>query len=184
MSEPEKLLRPNAHREASAALHTIAKPEVGERSIHSERHHPAFDEPDPPVIHPHSATGGEAYFIIIGAAMVLIALFGHVALQRDSQLARTAATLSAEKAHSLELQKNIDTLEQKVRTLRETADYYFQQGVDKEAAGNLYDAKTAFETVIAKFPTSPLVGSAQQRLAAVNAAFAKAEAESLPKQGR
>lgn len=81
MSEPEKLLRPNADSAASAAVHRIAKPEVGERSIQSPSHHPAFDEPDPLVTPKHSAAGGEAYFIIIGVAMVLIALFGHVALE-------------------------------------------------------------------------------------------------------
>lgn len=184
MSAPEKLLRPNADSEASAAVHRIANPEVGERSIQSQRHHPAFDEPDPLVTPKHSAAGGEAYFIIIGVAMVLIALFGHVALQRDSQLARTAAILAAEKAHSLELQQKVESLEQQVTTLKETADYYFQRGVDQQAAGDLYDAKAAFETVIAKFPNSHLVGAAQERLAAVNAAFAKAEAESLTKQRR
>ena len=48
-----------------------------------------------------------------------------------------------------------------------------------QPSGNLPDAKAAFEAVVAKFPTSNLVASAQKRLAAVNEAIAKAEAERL-----
>jgi hypothetical protein len=175
MSEPEKLWRPKAGSEVSPAAHRIAGYEVGERSIHSERYQRGFDEPSPPLITQHSNTGGEAYFFIIGVAAVLIALFGHIALLKDSQLSRTAYLLSAEKARNTELQKKVELLEQEVATLKETADDYFQRGVDLQSAGNLYDARAAYETVVTKFPTSNLVRSAQQRLAAVNEAMAKAE---------
>ncbi|MGD0227015.1 MAG: hypothetical protein ABSF71_32210 [Terriglobia bacterium] len=178
MSEPEKLWQPKTGGEALGAARRIANYELGERSIRPERHHLGFDEPTPPLTIRHSDTGGEAYFIIIGVAVVLIAFFGHVALLKDSQLSSTTALLSAEKARNIELQKKVDSLEQEVTALKETADYYFQKGVDQQSAGNLYEARTAFETVVTKFPTSNLVGSAQQRLTAVNAAFAKAEAGS------
>ena len=46
---------------------------------------------------------------------------------------------------------------------------YYQQGVDFQSAGNLPNAKAAFETVLAKFPASNLVSSAKQRLADINA---------------
>jgi len=59
----------------------------------------------------------------------------------------------------------------------ETADYYFQRGIALQSTGDLTVAKTWFEAVVAKFPTSNLVASAQERLAAVNEAIAKAEAE-------
>lgn len=59
----------------------------------------------------------------------------------------------------------------------ETADYYYQEGVKLQSSGDLPSAKTWFEAVISKFPKSDLVASAQQRLAAVNEAIAKAEAE-------
>ena len=49
--------------------------------------------------------------------------------------------------------------------------------MDLQSAGNLPDAKKTFEVVIAKFPTSNLVGSARQRLTAVNETIVKAEAE-------
>ncbi|MGD0008473.1 MAG: WG repeat-containing protein [Terriglobia bacterium] len=55
----------------------------------------------------------------------------------------------------------------------ETPDYYYQRGVDLQSSGDMGDAKTWFEAVVAKFPTSNLVGSAQERLVAV----AKAEAD-------
>jgi hypothetical protein len=106
---------------------------------------------------------------LIGMVM-LIALLSEFAIWEHGQL-------SAERTHSVELQNTVSSLVQEVATLKETADYYFQNGVTLQAAGNLQEAKTAFEAVVAKFPTSNLVGSAQQRLAAVSEAIAKAEAD-------
>jgi hypothetical protein len=111
----------------------------------------------------------KTYFIIVGVAVVLIALLGGVAVHQNSQL-------DSEKAHNAELQNKVASLEQEVTALKETADYYFQSGVDQQSAGHLQEAKTAFEAVVAKFPASNLVGSAQERLRAVNEAIAKAEA--------
>jgi hypothetical protein len=59
----------------------------------------------------------------------------------------------------------------------ETADYYYQEGVKLQSSGDPPSAKTWFEAVVAKFPKSNLVASAQERLAAVNEAIAKAEAD-------
>lgn len=178
MSEAEKLWQPKTGSDAFTAARRIANYELVESSIRRERHGLGFDEPTPPLTIRHSDTGGEAYLFIIGVAVVLIALFGHVALLKDSQLSSTTALLSAEKARNNELQKKVVSLEQAVTALKQTADYYFQRGVDQQSAGNLYEARMAFETVVTKFPSSKLVGSAQQRLTAVNAAFAKAEAGS------
>jgi hypothetical protein len=175
MSEPEKLWQPKAGSEVSPAAHGIVDYDLGERSIRSERYQRGIDEPSPPVTIQHSATGGEAYFFIIGVAAILIAIFGHVALLRDSQLSKTIYLLSAEKARNTELQKKVESLEQEVATLKETADDYFHRAVDLQSAGNLYDARTAYETVVTKFPTSNLVRIAQQRLAAVDDAMARAE---------
>ena len=59
----------------------------------------------------------------------------------------------------------------------ETADYYYQHGIDLQSSGNLTDAQAAFEAVVAKFPMSNLVRSAQEHLTAVNAAIEKAEVD-------
>jgi cell division protein FtsB len=119
----------------------------------------------------------KAHSIIIGVAAVLIVCLSGVVISQDSQLGSAANALSAEKARNAELQSKVASLEQEVAALKETADYYFQSGVDQQSAGNLQEAKTAFEAVVARFPTSSLVGSAQQRLTAVNEAIAKAEAD-------
>jgi hypothetical protein len=113
---------------------------------------------------------------LIGMLAVVVLLSGF-AIWQHLQLSAAAQAESAEKARSTELQKKVESLEQEVTTLKETADYYFQQGVDQQSAGNLQEAKTAFEAVVAKFPMSSLVGTTRQRLAAVNEAIEKAEVE-------
>ena len=97
------------------------------------------------------------YYIVIGMAVVVIALLGTFAVLQDSEL-------TSEKARSVELQKKVESLEQQVTALRETDDSYFQRGVDMQYAGNLQEAKRAFEAVIAKFPASNLAGKAKERL--------------------
>jgi hypothetical protein len=109
--------------------------------------------------------------------LAVVVLLSGFAIWQHLQLSAAAQAESAEKARSTELQKKVESLEQEVTTLKETADYYFQQGVDQQSAGNLQEAKTAFEAVVAKFPMSSLVGTTRQRLAAVNEAIEKAEVE-------
>ena len=115
------------------------------------------------------------YYIIIGMAVVVIALLGTFAVLEDSQL-------TSEKARNAELQKKVESLEQEVSDLKETPDKYFQRGVDMQYAGNLEEAKAAFEAVIAKFPTSNLLGSAQQRLIFINSTIAQKGARVGPAQ--
>ena len=122
--------------------------------------------------------------LIITVAVVMILVLGGVAVRQNSKLTDATESLSSEKARNAELQGKVNSLEQEVAKLKETADYYYQQGVDLQSSGNLADAKAAFEVVVAKFPTSNLVGSAQQRLGAVNEAIAKAEADKLVEMQR
>jgi tetratricopeptide (TPR) repeat protein len=121
---------------------------------------------------------------LIGIVVVLAVVLSGVIIRQHSQLSAATQTESAEKARNAELQKKVESLEQEVATLKETADYYFQNGVNLQAAGNFQEAKTAFEAVVAKFPTSSLVDSARQRLTAVNEAIAKAEADRLAEAQR
>ncbi len=115
--------------------------------------------------------------VVITAAVVVIVVLGGVAVRQNSKLTDAAQSLSSETARNAELQGKVSSLEQEVAKLKETADYYYQQGVDLQSSGNLADAKGAFEAVVAKFPTSNLVGSAQQRLVAVNEAITKVDAD-------
>jgi len=85
---------------------------------------------------------------LIGMLAVVVLLSGF-AIWQHLQLSAAAQAESAEKARSTELQKKVESLEQEVTTLKETADYYFQQGVDQQSAGNLQEAKMAFEAVVA-----------------------------------
>src|SRR5208283_111015 len=113
---------------------------------------------------------------IIGMVVLVFLILSGVIIWQHGQLSSAVQAATAVGARNTELQKKVESLEQEVTTLKETDDYYFQSGVDQQSAGNLQEAKTTFEAVITKFPTSSLVGSARQRLAAVNGTIAKAEA--------
>jgi hypothetical protein len=115
------------------------------------------------------------YYIIIGMAVVLIALLGGFAVLQDSQL-------TTEKARNAELQKKVESLEQDVSALKETPESDFQKGVDLQYAGNLQEAKAAFEAVITKSPESNLVASAKERLIFINATIAQKGARGGPPQ--
>jgi len=119
----------------------------------------------------------KTHTIIIAVAVVVILVLAGVAVRQNGKLTDAAESLSSEKARTADLQGKVSSLEQEVAKLKETSDYYYQQGVDFQSSGNLADAKAAFEAVVAKFPTSNLVGSARQRLAAVNQAIAEEDAE-------
>jgi tetratricopeptide (TPR) repeat protein len=105
------------------------------------------------------------HYIIIGMAVVVIALLGTFAVLQDSEL-------TTEKARNGELQKKVESLEQQVTALKDTDDNYFQRGVDLQYAGKFQEAKEAFEIVITKFPASKLAGMARERLIYVNDAIA------------
>ena len=117
------------------------------------------------------------YYIIIGMAVVVIALLGTFAVLQDSQLI-------SEKARNAELQKQVESLEQEVTTLKNTDDNYFQRGVDLQYAGKFQEAKEAFEIVITKFPTSNLAAMARERLIYVNDAITRQGAAETDKGTR
>lgn len=83
----------------------------------------------------------------------------------------------AEKTHVAQLETTIKSLQTEVAQLKETADYNYKRGVELQAAGNLTEAKAAFETVISKFPTSNLVAGAKQQIAKINATTERQERE-------
>jgi TolA-binding protein len=106
------------------------------------------------------------YYIIIGMAVLVIALLGIFAVLQDGEL-------TTEKAHNAELQKKVESLEKEVTALKDTDDNYFQRGVDLQYAGKYQEAKEQFEIVVAKFPASKLVGLARERLLYLTATIAQ-----------
>lgn len=80
--------------------------------------------------------------------------------------------------HQLEVeQKRVEALQAENARLQETPDYQYRQAVDLQNEGALVEARTAFETILKKFPTSNLVPSAKQRLAEVNSAILELKAK-------
>ena len=108
------------------------------------------------------------YYIIIGIAVVAIALLCTLTVLQDSQL-------TSEKTRNAELQKKVESPEQEVTALKNTDDSYFQRGVDMQYAGKFQEAKEAFEAVVSRFPTSNLAGKARERLIYLNDAMANAD---------
>jgi outer membrane protein assembly factor BamD (BamD/ComL family) len=115
--------------------------------------------------------------LVIIPAFVFIGMLVSVVVWQAGALAHVAQSLSAEQVRNAELQNE-------VARLKETADYFLQRGVEMQSAGNLTEAKAAFEAVVSRFPASPVVRTAQQRLAIVNAAIARAEAQRVAEERR
>jgi outer membrane protein assembly factor BamD (BamD/ComL family) len=115
--------------------------------------------------------------LVIIPAFVFIGMLVSVVVWQAGALAHVAQSLSAEQVRNAELQNE-------VARLKETADYFLQRGVEMQSAGNLTEAKAAFEAVVTRFPASPVLRTAQQRLAIVNAALARAEAQRVAEEHR
>jgi outer membrane protein assembly factor BamD (BamD/ComL family) len=116
------------------------------------------------------------HFVII-PAFALMCMLVSVVVWQAGALAHVAQSLSAEQARNAELQNE-------VARLKETADYFLQRGVEMQSTGHLTEAKAAFEAVVSRFPASPVVRTARQRLAIVNAAIAQAEAQRVAEERR
>ena len=75
-----------------------------------------------------------------------------------------------------EMQATIQDLQAKIQVLEETAQSHFRHGVDDLAAGQPYEAKGEFETVISKYPSDPIAAHARERLEEVSVMIAQQEA--------
>jgi Tfp pilus assembly protein PilN len=115
--------------------------------------------------------------LVIIPAFALVAMLVSVVVWQAGALAHVAQSLSAEQARNAELQNE-------VARLKETADYFLQRGVEMQSTGHLTEAKAAFEAVVSRFPASEVVRTAQQRLAIVNAAIARAETQRVAEERR
>ena len=77
-----------------------------------------------------------------------------------------------------------DWLTQELAELKERADSHYQQGVDFLAASRYQEAETEFKTVIEKYPSSPLVTSANQQLKKAESKITKAIAKERAEEAR
>jgi hypothetical protein len=68
-------------------------------------------------------------------------------------------------------------LKAEVAELKETAEYYYQQGVYQVSLEKYDEAKDDFGTVISMFPTSPLVVHAKEQMNNIAKVIAKRETE-------
>lgn len=75
-------------------------------------------------------------------------------------------------------------LKQEITKLKETPDYHYRQGIDFLSSQKYEEAKTEFETVIEKYPTSSLIASAKQQLGKVKRELAKIEARTIAEEKR
>jgi len=77
------------------------------------------------------------------------------------------------RSENQQLKTKIQGLEQEITTLKETADYHYQRGINLFSSGKYFEAKTEFITVIEKYPDCPLVNSATQQLERARAELEK-----------
>jgi len=115
--------------------------------------------------------------LVIIPAVILIGMLVSVVVWQAGALSHVAQSLAAEQTRNVELQNE-------VARLKETPGYFLERGVEMQSTGNLTEAKAAFEAVVSRFPASPVLRTAQQRLAIVNAALAQAEAQRVSQEGR
>lgn len=88
------------------------------------------------------------------------------------------------RAENEALRREVASLKQEITKFKETPDYHYRQGVDFLSSQKYEEAKTEFETVIEKYPTSSLVASAKQQLGKVKRELAKIEARRIAEEKR
>jgi len=116
---------------------------------------------------------------IIAVAVIVIVLLGGVVIRQKSHL-------SAERALSAELQKQAKSDETQIaplnatkKTLAETPENLYHDGLEWKGLGNLDKANEEFESIVKKFPQSNLAGNARQQLMDINGTIAAAEAAQM-----
>ena len=88
------------------------------------------------------------------------------------------------RAENESLKKKSISLEQEISKLKETADYHYKKGVESFSAKKFEEAKSEFQTVIEKYPTSSLISSAKLKLEAVKKKLAEIEAKKKAEERR
>jgi len=65
---------------------------------------------------------------------------------------------------NVQLKEQVQTLQTEIIKLKETADFYFQSGVDNFNSKNYGVAEENFQNVVEKYPNSPIVKNAREYL--------------------
>jgi tetratricopeptide (TPR) repeat protein len=100
----------------------------------------------------------------LGIFSICLLLSGCVSQQRYDDLQVQNLELT-KRVHELE-QKN-DTLNKELNAYQQAAEFYYKTGEDLYAKGRYGDALEAFDKLTDRFPTSPLVPSAEEKITAI-----------------
>ena len=95
---------------------------------------------------------------------ICLLLSGCVSQQKYDDLQAQNLEL-AKRVH--ELKQENDTLNKELDTYHQAAQFYYKSGTDFYAEGRYGDALEAFDKLTDRFPTSPLVPSAEEKIAAI-----------------
>jgi len=112
--------------------------------------------------------------LIIGIVVVLFLVLGGCGQEEIQKL----------RSENEALKNKVASLEQEISKLKETADYHYQKGVSFLSANNYEGAKVEFETVLEKYPLSPLVTSAKQQVLKIKDVLAKIETQRIAEEKR
>jgi hypothetical protein len=80
------------------------------------------------------------------------------------ELADARAAIESKDSEIASLQQQLSALETENTTLKQTAQYHYNSGVDALASGDWASAETAFTTVVERFPNDPLVPDARAKI--------------------
>jgi len=116
--------------------------------------------------------------LIITATLISITLFLVNGCGRE-EIQRLQSEKQAMKNENETLKSKITSLEQEISKLKETAEFHYQQGVNLLKDNKFQEAKVEFDTVIEKYPESPLVSSAKENLDKMSREIRRVEAEKL-----
>ena len=92
--------------------------------------------------------------------------------------------INALKEENASLRATISQLQEEIQTLKQTDQYYYQQGIDLLEQKQYEKAEEVFSALIARFPTGPLMPEAQKQLDKMKKDRAKGEEalKALPEQ--
>lgn len=82
------------------------------------------------------------------------------------------------------LTNSVHSLEQGMAALKDVPENCYARAVDLSASGNYSDACSLFQSLIQRYPSSPLVSNAKAQLVNLNGALAKIEADRKAEERR
>ena len=123
--------------------------------------------------------------VALGLLLGVSVIIGGIAYSRNNaQIAELRDKVQELAAGKASLEKDKSSLEQENAALRETPDFYYKHGVELQSSGDLPGARDAFDAVVSKFQTSPLVAHARLQVGSLDNLIARAEADAEAEEAR